>query len=297
MTGDRNFRFELYWRRGRDWIRSQEILISAWMERHGYRLLRIAMGIVFIWFGALKPFGLSPAEALVAKATTWIPIPGFLYVLAAWEVAIGVCFLFKGLVRWGVVLLFLHMPGTMLPLITLPDETFVRFPYALSLEGQYIVKNLVLIAAGIVLGGQLTHRLRGAVRAAPEPFHALLRRGEHGVATAGEILAREGQPMDKVFFLRSGGGVVRVGDREVAKVGPDQFIGEMSFFTQAAAAATVELTQGSRYVAWDRNELHGLLAGHSALERAWLKTITLDLVSKVRNSNEPAPSPAGRAAR
>lgn len=68
-----------------------------------------------------------------------------------------------------MVLLFLHMPGTMLPLITLPDETFVRFPYALSLEDQYIIKNLVLIAAGIVIGAQLT-RLRG------EPARAALAR-------------------------------------------------------------------------------------------------------------------------
>jgi CRP-like cAMP-binding protein len=258
------------------------------MERHGYRLLRIAMGIIFIWFGALKPLGLSPAEALVAKATAWIPVPGFLYILTVWEIAIGVCFLHKRLVRWGVVLLFLHMPGTLLPLITLPEETFVRFPYALSLEGQYIVKNLVLIAAGIVLGGQLTHRLRSAVRAAPDAFHSLLRHGQPGVAGSGDILAREGQPMTKVFFLRSGGGVIRVGDREVGKVGPDQFVGEMSLFTHDSAAATVVLTQGTRYVAWDHDELRGLLAGRTTLEHALLKTITLDLVAKVRNSNEPA---------
>jgi len=277
----------------REWLDSYELGISSWMERHGYRLLRIAMGIIFIWFGALKPFGLSPAEALVAKATAWIPVPGFLYILTVWEIAIGVCFLHKRLVRWGVVLLFLHMPGTLLPLITLPEETFVRFPYALSLEGQYIVKNLVLIAAGIVLGGQLTHRLRSTVRAAPDAFHSLLRHGRPGVAGSGEILAREGQPMSKVFFLRSGGGVIRVGDREVGKVGPDQFVGEMSFFTHDSAAATVELTQGTRYVAWDRDELRGLLAGRTTLEHALLKTITLDLVAKVRNGNEPATG-AGR---
>src|ERR1043165_238362 len=141
-----------------------EMVISSWMERHGYLLLRIAMGIIFIWFGALKPLGLSPAEALVAKATAWIPIPGFLYILAIWEIVIGVCFLHKRLVRWALVLLFLHMPGTMLPLITLRDETFVRFPFALSLEGQYIIKNLVLIAAGIVLGGQRARAHRGALR-------------------------------------------------------------------------------------------------------------------------------------
>jgi hypothetical protein len=81
-----------------------------------------------------------------------------------WEVAIGVCFLYKPLVRWGVVLLFLHMPGTLLPLITLRDETFVRFPFALSLEGQYIIKNLVLITAGIVLGGQRARSSRESLR-------------------------------------------------------------------------------------------------------------------------------------
>lgn len=271
----------------REWFDSHEIVVASWMERHGYRLLRIAMGIIFIWFGALKPLGLSPAEALVAKATAWIPVPGFLYILAAWEIAIGVCFLFKRLTRWAVVLLFLHMPGTLLPLITLPDEVFVRFPYGLTLEGQYIIKNLVLIAAGIVIGGQLSHRLRGAVRAAPDAFHALLRQGQPGVAGASEILAREGEPMTKVFFVRSGGGVVRVGGREVGKIGPDQFVGEMSFFTRGRAAATVEVAPGTRYIAWDREQLRTLLAGRQTLEHAMLKTITLDLVSKVRNGNEP----------
>jgi uncharacterized membrane protein YkgB len=268
------------------WLDSYEIVVASWMERHGHRLLRIAMGIIFIWFGALKPLGLSPAEALVAKATAWIPIPGFLYILTVWEIAIGVCFLFKRLTRWAVVLLLLHMPGTMLPLILLPDEIFVRFPYGLTLEGQYIIKNLVLIAAGIVIGGQLTHRLGGAVRAAPEAFHALLRRGRLGVAAVGEVLASEGVPMNEVFFVRSGGGVVRVGDREVGKIGPDQFVGEMSFLSQGgAAAATVEVAPGTHYIAWDREQLRTLLAGRQALEHAMLKTITLDLVSKVRSGN------------
>jgi uncharacterized membrane protein YkgB len=276
------------WRRFRDSLDSYEIVISSWMERHGYRLLRIAMGIIFIWFGALKPFGLSPAEALVARATAWIPIPGFLYVLAVWEVAIGVCFLYQPLVRWAVVLLFLHMPGTMLPLITLPDTTWARFPVALSLEGQYIVKNLVLISAGLVIGGQLRHRLRGALRAAPEAFHALLRQGEHGVAGGAAVLAREGESMDKVFFLRSGGGVVRVGGREVARIGPDQFIGEMSFFTRGSAEATVEVAPGTRWVAWNHDRLRALVAGRTTLEHALVKTIALDLVGKVRNGNAPA---------
>jgi uncharacterized membrane protein YkgB len=143
----------------RNWLDRREVIVSAWMRRHGYQLLRIAMGVIFIWFGILKPLGMSPAEALVAKATAWIPIPGFGNILAIWEIAIGVCFLFRRLLRWGIVLLFLHMPGTLLPLLTLREETFVHFPYALTLEGQYIIKNLVLIAAGIVLGGTLRHHV------------------------------------------------------------------------------------------------------------------------------------------
>lgn len=280
----------------RERLDTYEIGIASWMERHGYRLLRIAMGIVFIWFGMLKPFGLSPAEALVAKATAWIPIPGFLYILAAWEVTIGVCFLFKRLTRWGVVLLFLHMPGTMLPLITLPDETFVRFPFVLTLEGQYIIKNLVLIAAGIVIGGQIAHRLRGATRAAPDAFHSLLRQGRSGTAKSGDVLVREGERLSKVFFIRSGGGVVRVGEREVGRIGADQFIGEMSLFTHGMTTATFEVTETTRYIVWDRDELRAVLAGRRALEHALLKTITLDLVNKIQNANVPAGGGALRIA-
>jgi uncharacterized membrane protein YkgB len=271
----------------RDWLDGYEIVISSWMQRHGYRLMRIAMGIVFIWFAALKPFGASPAEVLVAKATAWIPVPGFLYILTAWEIAIGVCFLFKRLNRWAVVLLLLHMPGTMLPLITLRDMTFVRFPFVLTLEGQYIIKNLVLISAGIILGGKIPHRLRRATHAAPEAFHSLLRQGRLGTARPGELLAREGEMMNQVLFIRSGGGVVRVGERQVGTIGPDQFIGEMSFFTQQAAAATVEVTEATRYVAWDREQLRSLVSARQAFEHALLKTITLDLVNKIQNGNEP----------
>ena len=53
----------------RAWLDSYELVVSSWMEWHGYRLLRIAMGMIYIWFGALKPFELSPAEAPVARAT------------------------------------------------------------------------------------------------------------------------------------------------------------------------------------------------------------------------------------
>jgi uncharacterized membrane protein YkgB len=271
-----------------DLLDQYEIRIAAWMERHGYRLLAIALGIVMIWFGMLKPLGMSPAEALVAKATAWIPIPGFLYVLAAWEIAIGVCFLFKRLHRFALILLFLHMPGTMLPLITLPEDTWVHFPIGLTLEGQYIIKNLVLVAAAIVLGGKLRHRMRGTVHRAPDAFHSLLRRGRWCVAEPGEILAWEGEEMRDVFFIRTGGGVVRVGGREIGRIGPDQFIGEMAFLTNGKSGATVEITEPTQYVIWDHDELRALLEEREALQHALLATVNLDLVGKIQSMNRPA---------
>ena len=127
--------------------------IAGWMDLHGRFLLRISLAIVFIWFGLLKPFGLSPAEELVKNTVYWIPADVFVPILGWWEVAIGVGMLFRPLLRAAIFLLFLQMPGTALPLVLLPEVCFAEFPYALTLEGQYIVKNLTLIAAAIVVGG------------------------------------------------------------------------------------------------------------------------------------------------
>lgn len=126
--------------------------ITAWFKRHGYNFLKYSLAIVFIWFGALKPFGLSPAQGLVENTVYWFDPSWFVPLLGWWEVAIGVCILFKPLLRLGIGLLALQMAGTFLPLVLLPEVVYTVFPYALTLEGQYIVKNLVLIAAGMIVG-------------------------------------------------------------------------------------------------------------------------------------------------
>ena len=127
--------------------------IAGSMRKYGYVLLRYAVAVIFIWFGALKFFpGLSPASDLVAKTVYWFPPNVFIPILAAWEVLIGVCLLFRPLIRVAIPLLFLQMPGTFLPLVILPSITWLHFPYAPTLEGQYILKNLIIIAAGLVIG-------------------------------------------------------------------------------------------------------------------------------------------------
>ncbi|GMV25309.1 MAG: hypothetical protein AMXMBFR58_13400 [Phycisphaerae bacterium] len=132
--------------------------ISRWMAAHAIFFLRISLAVVFIWFGALKPLGASPANDLVARTIYWADPRWFLPVLGYWEVLIGVCMLWRPLIRLSIFLLALQMPGTFLPLVLLPDVCFVHFPWAPSLEGQYIIKNLVLIAGAIAVGGTVRAR-------------------------------------------------------------------------------------------------------------------------------------------
>lgn len=131
--------------------------IAGWMYGYGHLFLRVSVAIVFIWFGLLKPFGSSPAQELVKRTVFWLPADLFVPFLGWWEVAIGVGLLFKPLIRVAIFLLLLQMPGTMLPLILLPEVCFVQFPFVLTMEGQYIIKNLVLISAALVVGGTVRH--------------------------------------------------------------------------------------------------------------------------------------------
>ena len=132
--------------------------IAGWMERYGHMLLRFSLAVVFIWFGALKPFGLSPAQELVSRTVFWFPPEIFVPILGWWEVAIGVGLLYRPLLRLALLLLFLQMPGTALPLVLFPEVCFADFPFALTLAGQYVIKNLILISAALVIGGTVRHQ-------------------------------------------------------------------------------------------------------------------------------------------
>ena len=129
--------------------------IVNFMKLIGIPSLRISLAIIFIWFGILKPLHLSTASDLVAKTVYWFNPDWFIPFLGWWEVLIGICLLYKPLIRFGIFIMFLQMAGTFLPLILLPDIIYIKFPFVLSLEGQYIIKNLVLIAAAIVIGSHV----------------------------------------------------------------------------------------------------------------------------------------------
>src|SRR5512140_898819 len=132
-----------------------------WMAANGIALLRVSLGIVFLWFGALKFVpSVSPAEGLatatIGKLTFGLlDARAALLVLAVWETAIGVALVSGIYLRAALALLFLQMAGTLTPLALFPSLTFNRFPFAPTMEGQYILKNLVLISAAIVIGATM----------------------------------------------------------------------------------------------------------------------------------------------
>lgn len=142
--------------------------IAGFMRRRGTAALRISLALIFIWFGLLKPFGLSPAAPLVLATVEWLPLLSpqrWLGLIGWWEVAIGVTFLFHRTLRIAIALLALQMVGTLMPLVMLPEITFQpgRVPYAPTMEGQYIIKNALIISAALVVGGTVRRERARAV--------------------------------------------------------------------------------------------------------------------------------------
>lgn len=132
--------------------------ITRWMARSGISLLRVGLGVVFFWFGVLKFVpGLSPAQDLAARTIDLLtfglipPSVGVL-LLAAWECAIGLGLVTGKFMRAVLLLLFVQMLGTLTPLVLFPEETWRVAPFAPTLEGQYIIKNIVLVSAALVIG-------------------------------------------------------------------------------------------------------------------------------------------------
>ena len=119
-------------------------------------LVRIPIFIIFFWFGFLKIMDLSPAQQLVKDTVYWMPFlsaASWTYVIGVWEVLIAICFLFKRTTLIAMILLFLQMSGTFLPLVILPEVTFQNSnPLLPTLEGQYIIKNIIIITAALMIG-------------------------------------------------------------------------------------------------------------------------------------------------
>lgn len=120
---------------------------------------RLALFIVFFWFGILKLFLTSPANplvtALLERTLPFITFPVFIIILGCVEMLIGLLFLIPGLERVAIAILLPHMATTIMPLILLPSITW-QYPLVPTLEGQYIIKNVVIIALALGIAAHLT---------------------------------------------------------------------------------------------------------------------------------------------
>ena len=130
--------------------------ILALLERVALPLLRLSLGAVFIWFGILKIAGESPVSRLVADTVYWLNPDWFVPLLGVFEVLVGVGLLLGRGLRLVLVLFALQMVGTFLVLVVQPDVAFQHGnPLLLTTEGEFVVKNLVLLSAGLMIGSRL----------------------------------------------------------------------------------------------------------------------------------------------
>ncbi|HKP84248.1 MAG TPA: DoxX family protein [Pyrinomonadaceae bacterium] len=141
-------------------VRLDELLLTI-VRRWSITALRLALGSVFLWFGALKIFGSSPVAALIQETYSFVPINAFMLVLGVWEMVIGIGIVSKRALRCVLILSAVHLIGTFTAIWFKPSIFFVQgVPFCLTVDGEFVMKNLVLIAAALVIAGYEVKPLR-----------------------------------------------------------------------------------------------------------------------------------------
>lgn len=124
------------------------------ISQKAHIILKYSFAIIFMWYGTLKVLGTSPVQALVENSTSWLGIANFSFYLGIWEIILGFCFLFRGTVKIGIIMLFMQFPGTFFPLFFDPQDCFTSIPFGLTIQGQYIFKNIILISSALIILGE-----------------------------------------------------------------------------------------------------------------------------------------------
>lgn len=133
-----------------------DVKVVRFLRRHSLTLLRISLAVVFIWFGALKILDVTPVTDMVAAVVYWVDPSWFVPLLGVFEVFVGVGLLAGVGMRLVLLLFVAQLIGTFLVLVIRPDIAFQdNNPLLLTTEGEFVVKNLVLISAGLTVGSQI----------------------------------------------------------------------------------------------------------------------------------------------
>lgn len=139
-------------------VRTIDRAFIGFSQRHALHLARAAFFVVYFWFGVLKVLGVSPAsplvDALLAATMPWIEPATFNILFGLFEMAIGTLFLLPKCDRVTLPVFVAHIAMTMLPLFLLPSLVWTA-PFVPTLEGQYILKNLVLVALAAAIASRM----------------------------------------------------------------------------------------------------------------------------------------------
>ena len=138
------------------------------LHRWSIPVLRVALALIFLWFGALKLFGASPVMKMLEHTYWFLPVRSFALAIGTWEVMVGTGLLFKRALRCALALLCLHLVGTFFALALAPAHFFDGSLLRLTIEGEFVVKNMVLIAAALVIAGHEIKPFRGRAAAVDE---------------------------------------------------------------------------------------------------------------------------------
>jgi putative oxidoreductase len=141
--------------------RERLLMTAILLHRASLPLLRISLGVVFIWFGALKLTDMTPTAELIAATVPFLPSSWFVPTLGAFEVVLGLALLIGRRIGIVAALMVAHLGGTFMVLAMQPEVAFQRDnPLLLTMTGEFVVKNVVLIAAGFVLLSSYLDRAR-----------------------------------------------------------------------------------------------------------------------------------------
>lgn len=141
-------------------FRLDEFILNL-LRRWSITALRLALGSIFLWFGALKVFGSSPVAALIQETYSFMPVSIFVLVLGVWEMVIGAGIILKRAMRWVLILLGIHLLGTFTAILFNPAIFFVRgIPFCLTVDGEFVIKNVVLLTGALVIAGHEVKPLR-----------------------------------------------------------------------------------------------------------------------------------------
>jgi uncharacterized membrane protein YkgB len=122
-----------------------------WLHQHSLFLIRITIGIVFLWFGLLKVFNVSPLIPVLKQTYSFFPFPAFSIFVGVWEIIIGLGFIFNLYLNATLILLWLQMGGIFISVLLNPSIFFDGNPFFLTTQGEFLVKNFIIIAASFKL--------------------------------------------------------------------------------------------------------------------------------------------------